>query len=74
MDEARHIAFGRLALRDAYADMGVIDSQDLDELSDSDDDVAEETERMLAERDRTGSIGQDDGSRAHALADTASQA
>lgn len=59
----------------AYADMGVIDFQDLDldELSDNDDDVAEEMERMLAERDRTGSIGRDDGSRAHALADTASQ-
>jgi hypothetical protein len=60
----------------AYADMGVIDFQDLDldELSRHDDDVAEEMERMLAERGETGTVGADDGSRAHALADTAAHA
>lgn len=60
----------------AYADMGVIDFQDadLDALSQNDEDVAEQMERLLAEQKETGTIGDDDGSRAHALADTATHA
>jgi hypothetical protein len=60
----------------AYADMGVIDFQDadLDALSQNDEDVAEQMERLLAEQKETGTIGDDDGTRAHALADTATHA
>ena len=60
----------------AYADMGVLDFQDLDldALSDNDDDVAEEMERMLAEQREHGTLPPDDGSRAHALAETATHA
>ena len=63
-------------VQQAYADMGVIDFQDLDldELSQNDDDVAEEMERMLAEHKATGAMPADDGSRAHALASTATHA
>ncbi len=63
-------------VQQAYADMGVLDFQDLDldALSQNDDDVAEEMERMLAGRQETGTLEPDDGSRAHALADTASEA
>ncbi len=63
-------------VQQAYADMGVLDFQDLDldALSQNDEDVAEEMERLLAERAETGALPADDGSRAHALADTASQA
>jgi hypothetical protein len=42
---------------------------DLDEMSDADDRIAEEMEKMLAERAATGSMA-DDGSRAHDLATT----
>lgn len=60
----------------AYADMGVIDFQDLDidELSQRDEDVAEEMEKMLAEAAESGNAVVDDGSRAAALAETASLA
>lgn len=63
-------------VQQAYADMGVIDFQDLDldELWQNDDDVAEEMERMLAEHKATGAMPADDGSRAHALASTATHA
>jgi hypothetical protein len=59
----------------AYADMGVLDFQDLDpdELSQRDEDVAEEMERMLAEKKATGFIV-DDGSRSAALAATVAAA
>ncbi len=55
----------------AYEDMGVLGFQDgdLDELSQNDEDVAEEMERMLAEQREKGSIT-DNGSRAHDLAST----
>ena len=55
----------------AYEEMGVLGFQDmdLDVLSQNDEDVAEEMERMLAEKQDTGSIT-DDGSRAHDLATT----
>ena len=54
----------------AFADMGVLDFQDLDldELSDQDEDIAEEMERMLAAR-REGRPADGDG-RGAALADT----
>ena len=63
-------------VQQAYADMGVLDFQDLDldALSQNDDDVAEEMERLLAQRAATGTLPDDDGSRAHALATTASEA
>lgn len=63
-------------VQQAYADMGVIDFQDLDidELSQQDEDVAEAMERMLAEQAERGGDIPDDGSRAAALADTASHA
>ena len=59
----------------AFLDMGVLDFQDLDldELSDRDEDIAEEMERMLAARrdgDDAGSGTDADGSRGAALADT----
>lgn len=58
-------------VRRAFADMGVLDLQDLDldEFSDADERIAEEMDRMLAERAQRGTIN-DDGSRAHDLATT----
>ena len=55
----------------AYAEMGVLDFQDLDvdELSERDEDVAEEMERMLAEKKMRG-VMTDNGSRGAALAQT----
>jgi hypothetical protein len=58
-------------VRRAFTEMGVLDLQDadLDEFSGADERIAEEMDRMLAERARTGSTT-DDGSRAHDLATT----
>lgn len=55
----------------AFAEMGVLDFQDLDldEVSDADEQIAAEMDRMLAERTQTGSIT-DDGSRAYDMATT----
>lgn len=53
--------------------MGVLDLQvsDLDALGQSNEDVVEQMERLLDEQKETGTIGDDDGSPGHALADTA---
>ena len=55
----------------AFADMGVLDFQDLDldELSENDDRIAEEMEQILAERKERGTTPTRD-SRAHAMAET----
>jgi hypothetical protein len=55
----------------AFADIGVLEFQDLDldEFSDADERIAAEMEQMLAERRQTGSIA-DNGSRAFDLATT----
>jgi len=58
-------------VRRAFADMGVLDFQDLnlDEFGDADERIAEEMDRMLVERAQRGSVT-DDGSRAYDLATT----
>ncbi len=55
----------------AYGDMGVLGFQDndLDEIADNDDRIAEDMEAMLAQHKETGEMV-DDGSRAHAMAST----
>jgi hypothetical protein len=60
-------------IRKAFADLGVLGfaDLDLDDLSDNDDRIAEEMERLLARR-AAGATVADDGSRASAMADTIS--
>jgi hypothetical protein len=58
-------------VRRAFADMGVLDFQDLDldEFCDADERIAEEMDRMLVERAQRGTVT-DDGSRAYDLTTT----
>ncbi len=59
-------------IQKVYEDMGVLGfaDGDLDELSQNDDDIAEQMEIMLAEAKAKGVMPGDDGSRAHAMATT----
>ena len=60
-------------IQSAFTDLGVLGfaDLDLDELSDNDDRIAEEMERLLAARQSTGTL-HDDGSRAASMAQTIS--